>query len=454
MAGAADDRRLLDSYLAQRSHDAFAELARRYTRLVYGYALRKTRDAAMAEDVTQTVFALLARKADSARRRPLSGWLFAATRYAAANELRAAARRRRHERAAAKPEATAPAVVMARVGPNGHARECHLDDALAALRPSDREVLLLRYFDGLDGASLAAALEVSEQAASRRLGRALVRLRRAMGVAAATLSPAALETAFSPAAAPDTALAQRVARAAMAPNPSRLRAVRALAGSMRRARAKLLVTLMGAVLFIPGGALVARSLVRGHGTSRAAAVLQPVRPRRPGLKLTLAWNGTEYTVPMPPTFPDELRDTAPYRDWLATGDVRTFEWTTHDGRRYVCSAGIRDVDGRSTALVSRVRLFRTDGTLQAETTNDDRGQPRSWDLYEADGRTLQVSLTNCPAEAPGAPYVQTVRFHRPGGGREFDADRNGTVYAEWMLDANGHRVRLLNGRGRNDDAVR
>src|SRR5207237_1040209 len=113
MAGAADDRRLLDLYVARRSDDAFAELARRYTPLVYGCALRKTRDAAMAEDVTQTVFVLLARKASSARRRPLSGWLFAVTRYAAANELRAAARRRRHERAAARPEAAAPGAPMA-----------------------------------------------------------------------------------------------------------------------------------------------------------------------------------------------------------------------------------------------------------------------------------------------------------------------------------------------------
>src|SRR3954469_2901775 len=107
MAGAADDRRLLDLYVSRRSGAAFGELVRRHTPLVYGLALRKTRDAGMAEDVAQTVFCLLARKAPSLRRRPLSGWLFAATRYAAANALRATVRRKRHERAAARPEEVA-----------------------------------------------------------------------------------------------------------------------------------------------------------------------------------------------------------------------------------------------------------------------------------------------------------------------------------------------------------
>ena len=206
---------------------------------------------------------------------------------------------------------------------------------------------------------------MSEQAARRRLGRALARLRRSFGAAGATLSAATLETAFTPAAPPGAALAERVARAALAPTPSRIEAVRRLVRAMRTARFRLLVPLLGAALLISGGAWVARSTFQIHGAPRAAVVVvPPVRPRRPGLKLTLGWNGREYTVPMPPTFPDELRDTAAYRDWVATRDERTFEWTTRDGRRYVCRAEVlRDVDGRSTALVSRVRLFRADGTL-------------------------------------------------------------------------------------------
>src|SRR5688572_27247020 len=264
---AADDRRLLDEYVSRRSHDAFAQLVRRHVRFVYGCALRRTRDAQMADDVTQTVFTLLAKKASSARRRPLPGWLFAVTRRAAANELRAAARRRRHEQRAARPEATATDT-----GPPDLELACRLDDALARLTRPDREAVLLRYFQGLDAASVATATGVSEPAARRRLARAVGRLRRFMLAGGATLGGAPLATAWAARQSPP-ALAERVTSAAMSPSPARLAAARAVARAMWRPGAKAVATLLGASLLVAGAAFVARESLRAGGAGRAEAVL-------------------------------------------------------------------------------------------------------------------------------------------------------------------------------------
>jgi DNA-directed RNA polymerase specialized sigma24 family protein len=63
-----DDRELLESWAKQRSEPAFAELVQRHLPWVWSAALRQAGDRQLAEDVTQAVFALLARKAGSLRR--------------------------------------------------------------------------------------------------------------------------------------------------------------------------------------------------------------------------------------------------------------------------------------------------------------------------------------------------------------------------------------------------
>src|SRR5436190_4622109 len=136
MADESDDRQLLAAYAGRGDEGAFALLVRRHLRFVYGCALRQTRDPATAEDVTQTVFTLLARQAEvlAKPRRSLRGWLFAVSRFAASNERRAAFRRRRHERSAARPEAWHPeeSADVSEVS-------ALIDGALASLSRADRE---------------------------------------------------------------------------------------------------------------------------------------------------------------------------------------------------------------------------------------------------------------------------------------------------------------------------
>src|SRR6058998_2581556 len=100
-----EDSELLREFAERGSEAAFTTLVQRYADLVYSTALRQLRDPDLAQEVTQIVFCLLARKARSLSHRPvLVGWLYRATCFAAADALRTERRRRARERKAASIE--------------------------------------------------------------------------------------------------------------------------------------------------------------------------------------------------------------------------------------------------------------------------------------------------------------------------------------------------------------
>ena len=133
---------MLREYAEGRSEKAFAELVARYVNLVYSTARRMVHEAALAEDVTQSVFIQLARKAPTVREgNALPGWLYRVTHCQAANALRAERARRRREtealhRAELNPE---PAPAWESIAPG-------LDEAMKTLSAADQNAVVLRFF--------------------------------------------------------------------------------------------------------------------------------------------------------------------------------------------------------------------------------------------------------------------------------------------------------------------
>lgn len=142
----ANDNDLLGEYVRNRSEAALAELVRRHIRLVYSAALRQVNgDRPAAEDVAQSVFTDLARKAPRLlRHTSLTGWLYTSTRFEAAKIRRSAQRRvlRKHA-------AHAMNEILLTDSPNYDWATLRplLDDAMAELNSSDRDVVLWRYFE-------------------------------------------------------------------------------------------------------------------------------------------------------------------------------------------------------------------------------------------------------------------------------------------------------------------
>src|SRR6266581_2861148 len=97
-----DNQPLLAEYVQTGSETAFRELVSRYLGLVYSAAVRLVNgDTHLAEDVSQTVFADLARLARTLSRDVmLGGWLHRHTCFVAANTMRGERRRRSRERQA------------------------------------------------------------------------------------------------------------------------------------------------------------------------------------------------------------------------------------------------------------------------------------------------------------------------------------------------------------------
>lgn len=169
------DQALLRDYGVNRSEAAFAELVRRYVDFVYSVARRMTGNEDEARDVTQSVFVALARDAGKLRRHPvLAGWLHRTSRNLAANAVRGDVRRRaREHQAALMNEITSPEpeALWEQIAPL-------LDAALAELNPSDRDAVLLRYFQNKSVREVGEVLGASESAAQKRVNRAVERLRQ------------------------------------------------------------------------------------------------------------------------------------------------------------------------------------------------------------------------------------------------------------------------------------
>jgi RNA polymerase sigma factor (sigma-70 family) len=216
-----DDLTLLREYARNNSEDAFAALVTRHVNLVYSVALRQVRDASLAEEITQAVFIILARKADSLGDKTiLPGWLCRTARYASANALTIQRRRQQREQEAFMQniltgggDASSPSneETWRQIAPL-------LDGAMEQLGQKDHNALVLRFFENKTFAEVGATLGASEDAAKMRVNRALEKLRKFFtkrGVSSTTAIIAGTISANSVQAAP-VALAKSVTAVAIA----------------------------------------------------------------------------------------------------------------------------------------------------------------------------------------------------------------------------------------------
>ena len=185
---------LLRQFARERSEGAFRELVRRHSPVVYGAALRMSGgDRAAAQDVTQEVFTLLARKAGGLGGVTLSAWLYRQACRRAANHVRSEVRRKRRELVAAEMMASSSDAEFQ----SAEGLEGAVDTALLTLPATDRDALVLRYFEGRDYRSLGGELGTSEEAARKRVNRAIEKLAGALRKQGIALGTASLTTTMS-----------------------------------------------------------------------------------------------------------------------------------------------------------------------------------------------------------------------------------------------------------------
>ena len=198
----ANDAILLTDYVENGSEEAFRQLVERYLPLVYSAAARRLGgDTHLAQDVAQQVFVDFARKARTlSSDAPLGGWLHRHTCYVAAGVARAERRRKARE---------SQAIDMSTTQSDRESKwedmALVLDEAINQLGELDRTAIVLRFLQQQDLYSVGKALGITDDAAQKRVTRALDKLHavlRRRGVALPAAGLAGMLAAQAGAAVP------------------------------------------------------------------------------------------------------------------------------------------------------------------------------------------------------------------------------------------------------------
>ena len=297
---ATNDMELVREFAGQNSERAFAELVRRHINLVHSVALRFTGNAGDAQDVTQAVFIILARKAAGlSARTVLTGWLYETTRFTAMRVLRTQTRRRAHEQ-----EASMQFTVEER-GDDNLWRQLAplLEAAMSQLGQRDRTLLALRYYENKTGSETASLLGIPQETARKRTHRALEKLRRYFsrhGVNSTTALIAGSISAYSvqvvPVALAKSAAALAVAKGAAA-GGSTIALVNGVMKLMAWTKAKTaMLATLGVVLCAGTAALTVRKIENINANN-------PDRWRNAGINLQTLEQLPPQVRILPSTFP-------------------------------------------------------------------------------------------------------------------------------------------------------
>ena len=274
-----DDNALLREYVERDSEEAFATLVTRHINKVYSVALRHTRNSHQAEEITQAVFVILAKKSHYLGKGVvLSGWLYQTSRLTAVTFIRSEIRRARREQ-----EAYMQTVLNETESDVWPQIALLLDAAMAGLSEADRHAVVLRFFDGKSMKEVGIALGASEDAAKMRLNRAVEKLRRFFTKRGIVLPAAILTAAISansvqaaPAVLAKTATAVAFVKGATA-SGSTLTLIKEALKTMAWTKLKFALGLGAAALLVGGAATIVLS--GGVTDSEAVKILKSVEAK-------------------------------------------------------------------------------------------------------------------------------------------------------------------------------
>jgi RNA polymerase sigma-70 factor (ECF subfamily) len=170
-----NDHQLLCAYF-EGDEQAFETLVEKYFRMVYAVAARQTGDSHLAEEIAQSVFLILCRKARGlSSKTSIPGWLLRTTRFVSWDAIKMRRRRDRNEQKLAM---NLEQEVSTKAEPG--VMELLLEEAIQTLRSDEQAGIVARFFEGKDFVEIAEMFAITEDAARKRTSRCLAKLQRFM----------------------------------------------------------------------------------------------------------------------------------------------------------------------------------------------------------------------------------------------------------------------------------
>ena len=263
---------LVREYAQSNSEQAFATLVSQHINLVYSVALRQVHDPHLAEEITQAVFIVLARKAKSLSPKTiLSAWLCRTARNVSANTLKIQRRRQLREQ-----ESHMQSILNESDSDAWSQIAPLLDEALNCLGTKEHDAVVLRFLDGKELKHVGAAMGTTEDGARMRVNRGLEKLREFFTKKGVTLSATAIAGAVaanSVQAAP-AGLAAAITAAALSGTTITTAAV------IAATKAIAMTTLQKAVITATIVAAVGTGIYEAHQTSTLRNQVQTLQQKQ------------------------------------------------------------------------------------------------------------------------------------------------------------------------------